>query len=68
MLRLLKDILKKYMTKAYFNPKQIIMTNRLRRLSNIVLKELCSIRGISVPVRANTSNKKMVKFRLFKFM
>lgn len=55
MLDILIDILKMYMLKAHYNPKQIIMTNRLRNLSNMVLKQICEIRNINVLHREFTS-------------
>lgn len=55
MIKMMEEVLKRYMNKAYFHPKHIIMTCRLRKISNIILKELCNLRNIPVPNRSNDS-------------
>lgn len=53
MRRCIRETLKTAFYNAYFNPKQIIMSERLRKLSNLISRDLCKILKIKMPERSN---------------
>lgn len=51
MKRLVQEILKSAFYDAYFNPKHVIMSDRARKLSNLIIKDICQLLKLKIPDR-----------------
>lgn len=51
----IREMLRTAMMNAYYNPKQIIMSDRMRKLSNLILRDLCKVICVNIPTRKETS-------------
>lgn len=57
MKRCIKETLRTAIFNAYFSPPQIIMSDRMRKLSNIILKDFCRIMKLVIPDRKDESKR-----------
>lgn len=66
--RRFRRLLRRGMHYAYSHPPPELVTSRLRKMSDLILKQLCEIRGVDVPERTATGTAIIIVIIVIKYL